>query len=330
VCAIDAEPFPVDFRMLLEGCLDMVWLACVSEHSHRFLYCSPSSSAVLGYSPEQLIAMTPKEIFTPESQQVIAEDVQKIREGQPSSMVIVEAVHSDGRHIWLENKIRVLERDPDQAMRVVIYLRDVTDRKLLQDQLAQMAFLDGLTGIQNRRAFDLALEKEWRRAARSGQPLSLILLDVDHFKKFNDTYGHLTGDDCLRAIAAAAQICLRRPDDVVARYGGEELAVLLPGTSADGAEEVAQRLCAGVMDLGIPHSGNDGRGIVTMSGGVSTAVISPRGRIQMPQGLLRAADAALYKAKALGRNQVTSSVLLKALGARLRGTPIGARPVQRD
>jgi diguanylate cyclase (GGDEF)-like protein/PAS domain S-box-containing protein len=324
------EPLPVDFRMLLEGCLDMVWLACVSEHSHRFMYCSPSSSAVLGYSPEQLIAMTPKDIFTPESQRVIAEDVQKIRAGQPASTVIVEAVHSDGRHIWLENKIRVLERDPDQAMRVVIYLRDVTDRKLLQDQLAQMAFLDGLTGIQNRRAFDLALEKEWRRAARSGQPLSLILLDVDHFKKFNDTYGHLTGDDCLRAIAAAAQICLHRPDDVVARYGGEELAVLLPGTAADGAEEVAQRLCSGVMDLGIPHSGNDGRGIVTMSGGVSTAVVSSGGRIRMPQGLLKAADAALYRAKGLGRNQIASSMLLKALGERMRGTPVGTRPVQRD
>lgn len=328
--AAAAEPPPVDFRTLLEGCLDMVWLACVSEHSHRFLYCSPSSVAVLGYSPEQLIAMTPKEVFTPESQQVIAEDVQMIRAGQPSSMVIVEAVRRDGQHIWLENKIRVLERDPDHAMRVVIYLRDVTDRKLLQDQLARMAYLDGLTGIQNRRSFDLALEKEWRRAARSGQPLSLILLDVDHFKKFNDTYGHLTGDDCLRAIAGAAQICLRRPDDVVARYGGEELAVLLPGTSADGAEEVAQRLCAGVMDLGIPHSGNDGRGIVTMSGGVSTAVVSSGGRIRMPHGLLKAADAALYKAKGLGRNQVASSVLLKALGERMRGTPDGTRPAKRD
>jgi diguanylate cyclase (GGDEF)-like protein len=244
-------------------------------------------------------------------------------------MVIAEAVRKDGRHIWLENKVRVLDRDANGTMRVAVYLRDVTDRKLLQDRLAQMAFLDGLTGIQNRRAFDLALEKEWKRAVRSGEPLSLILLDVDHFKIFNDTYGHLAGDDCLRAIAGAMRICVRRPDDVVARFGGEELAVLLPGTPADGAEEVAQRLCAKVMDLGVPHSGNDGRGIVTMSGGVSTAVACPGGRARMPQGLLAAADAALYKAKSLGRNQVAASVLLKAPG-QSRRKAAGTRPVRTD
>jgi diguanylate cyclase (GGDEF)-like protein/PAS domain S-box-containing protein len=313
-----APDYAVDYRMLLEGCLDMVWLACISEHSHRFLYCSPSSASVLGYSAEEACHLTPAEIFTPESQQVIAEDVRRIQMGEPSSTVMVEAIRKDGRPIWLENKIRVLDRAADGTMHVVVYLRDVTERKLLQDQLAQMAFMDGLTGIQNRRAFDIALDKEWRRAARNGSPLSLILLDVDHFKKFNDTYGHLTGDDCLRAIAEAVRICVRRPDDVVARFGGEELAVLLPGTAPDGAEEVAERLREGVVDLGIPHRANDGRGIVTMSGGVSTAMACSDGRVRMPEGLLQAADSALYKAKNLGRNQVAASVLLKAPGERMR------------
>jgi diguanylate cyclase (GGDEF)-like protein/PAS domain S-box-containing protein len=321
VCAeIAAQPFPVDYRMLLEGSLDMVWLARVTDHSHCFLYCSPSSLPVLGYSPEELLNMSPAGIYTPESQMTIAEDVQKIRRGEPTSMVIVEAVRKDRRHIWLENKVRVLGRG-DGTMDVAVYLRDVTDRKLLQDRLAQMAFVDGLTGIQNRRAFDLALEKEWKRASRSGEPLSLILLDVDHFKIFNDTYGHLTGDDCLRAIAGAMRTSVRRPDDVVARFGGEELAVLLPGTPTDGAEQVAHRLCQGVLDLRIPHSGNEGRGIVTMSGGISTAVACPDGRVQMPDGLLQAADTALYKAKHLGRDRVTTSVVLKAPGERLRHAP---------
>jgi diguanylate cyclase (GGDEF)-like protein/PAS domain S-box-containing protein len=310
--------------MLLEGSLDMVWLARVSHHSHGFLYCSPSSLPVLGYAPEELVGVSPAQIFTEESQQIIAEDVQRIRAGEPDSMVMVEAVRKDGRHIWLENKVRLLDRDAEGTMLVAVYLRDVTDRKLLQDQLAQMAFLDGLTGIQNRRAFDLALEKEWKRAARDGSPLSLILLDVDHFKIFNDTYGHLTGDDCLCAVAGAVRLGVRRPDDVVSRYGGEELAVLLPGTPAEGAEEVAQRLCAGVLDLQIPHSGNDGRGIVTMSGGISTAVACADGRVRMPHGLLAAADVALYQAKHQGRNQVVKSVLLKATGDRMRATPAGS------
>jgi diguanylate cyclase (GGDEF)-like protein/PAS domain S-box-containing protein len=318
VCAqLAPQTFAVDYRMLLEGSLDMVWLARVTEHSHRFLYCSPSSLSVLDYAPDELLGMSPAGIFTPESQAVIAEDVQKIRRGELTSMVIVEAVRKDGRHIWLENKVRVLDRTHD-AMHVAVYLRDVTDRKLLQDRLARMAFVDGLTGIQNRRSFDMALEKEWRRASRSGEPLSLILLDVDHFKIFNDTYGHLTGDDCLRAIAGAVRVCVRRPEDVVARFGGEELAVLLPGTGIDGAQRVAHRLCQGVSDLQIPHSGNDGRGVVTMSGGISTAVACPDGRVKMPDGLLLAADTALYQAKRLGRDQVAAAVVLKASGERMR------------
>jgi diguanylate cyclase (GGDEF)-like protein len=264
--------------------------------------------------------MSPAGIYTLESQAIIAEDVEKIRRGEPTSAVIVEAVRKDGRHIWLENKVRVLSRTADGTMHVAVYLRDVTERKLLQDRLAQMAFVDGLTGIQNRRAFDLALDKEWKRAARSGEPLSLILLDVDHFKVFNDTYGHLNGDDCLRAIAGAVRACIRRPDDVVARFGGEELAVLLPGTHTDGAAQVARRLCEGVSDLRIPHRGNDGRGVVTMSGGISTAVASPDGQVQMPDGLLLAADTALYKAKGLGRDQIAASLILKAQGERMRNT----------
>lgn len=305
----------------------MVWLVRVKGEVHTFLYCSPSTASLLGYSAEEFLGMTNADIFTPDSLVAIADDVRRVR-GEGVSTVIVEAIRKDGRRVWLENKVRVLDQAADGTLHVAIYMRDVTDRKLLEEQLSQMAFLDGLTGIQNRRAFDQALEREWKRAVRSGQPLSLILLDVDHFKLFNDTYGHLTGDDCLRAIAGAVRICVRRPEDVVARFGGEELAVLLPATETDGAREVASRLCTGVMDLQIPHSANDGRGIVTMSAGVSTAVASTGGKVQMPQGLLLAADAALYRAKKLGRNQVAASVLMKAQGNRFRSRPAAPQPSQ--
>src|SRR5271165_4652445 len=245
----------------------MVWLARVKNNVHRFVYCTPSTRLMLGYRPQEMFRLRMEQIFTPASLAIIAEDVNKINAGSESSMVVVEAMRKDGRRIWLENKVRMIHKDPDGTLHVAIYMRDVTDRKQLEDRLAEMAFLDGLTGIKNRRAFDNALTHEWKRAVRTRHPLSLILLDVDRFKAFNDTYGHQAGDDCLCAVAKAVRDCLKRPEDLGARYGGEELAVLLPETDTPGAEIVAGRLCIAVRELSIPHLGNDGRGIVTLSAG---------------------------------------------------------------
>ena len=296
--------------MLLEGSLDMIWQAKVKDGRHRFVYCSPSSVQTLGWSVEEIAHLPLEAMFTPESMLVIAEDVERISSGQPTSMVQVEAVRKDGHHIWLENKVRLLDRAPDGELSVVIYMRDVTERKRLQDQFAKLALIDGLTGIENRRAFDLAIDREWKRTLHTGLPLSLLLFDVDHFKPFNDTYGHQVGDDCLRAIACALRSAVNRPGDVVARYDGEEFVVLLPATDIEGAEILANRLCYRVADLRIPHSTNDARGVVTISGGVSTALARFGGTIKMPEGLLLAADAALYKAKHEGRNRIATSFLL--------------------
>ncbi len=165
----DSQPAPeVDFRMLLEGSLDMIWLARVKDGVHRNLYCSPSTLPILGWTVEELVHMQLESIFTPQSIAVIAEDVEKISSGQPTSMVMVEAVRKDGQHIWLENKVRLLDRTPDGELSVVIYMRDVTERKRLQDQLAKFALIDGLTGIDNRRSFDQAIDREWKRAMRTG------------------------------------------------------------------------------------------------------------------------------------------------------------------
>jgi diguanylate cyclase (GGDEF)-like protein/PAS domain S-box-containing protein len=296
--------------MLLEGSLDMIWQAKVKDGRHRFVYCSPSSVQTLGWSVEEIAHLPLEAMFTPESMLVIAEDVERISSGQPTSMVQVEAVRKDGHHIWLENKVRLLDRAPDGELSVVIYIRDVTERKRLQDQFAKLALIDGLTGIENRRAFDLAIDREWKRTLHTGLPLSLLLFDVDHFKPFNGTYGHQVGDDCLRAIACALRSAVNRPGDVVARYDGEEFVVLLPATDIEGAEILANRLCYRVADLRIPHSTNDARGVVTISGGVSTALARFGGNIKMPEGLLLAADAALYKAKHEGRNRIATSFLL--------------------
>jgi diguanylate cyclase (GGDEF)-like protein len=167
--------------------------------------------------------------------------------------------------------------------------------------LASMARFDYLTELPNRREFDRKLEEEWGRARRDGVDLSVCLIDIDHFKLYNDTYGHTGGDDCLRLVASALQKSARRAGDLVARYGGEEFGVVLPNTGLRAASERAEHICAAVRALGLPNVGSSAAPIVTTSIGV--ACRAPRGG-GMPNELLRAADAALYQAKAGGRNRV--------------------------
>lgn len=172
--------------------------------------------------------------------------------------------------------------------------------KAQADQLRQMAFLDGLTGVWNRRAFDERLQTEWLRATRSGHPLSVVLIDVDHFKRYNDHYGHQAGDDCLRRVAEVLTRQLNRPGDMLARYGGEEFVCLLPETDAAGALEVALRLERGVRAEAIPHAESGVDPSVTVSLGV--AARSGQG-CNTTAELLAGADEQLYRAKTEGRGR---------------------------
>jgi diguanylate cyclase (GGDEF)-like protein len=168
------------------------------------------------------------------------------------------------------------------------------------DLLRSMAFNDGLTGVANRRWFDERLQVEWLRCRRNKLPLSLILLDLDHFKAYNDRYGHQAGDDCLRAVAAAMKSRLGRPADLLARYGGEEFVCLLPETPTDGARAKAEDLGRAVLDLALPHADSATAPVVTISRGVATASPALDGS---PNDLLQRADAQLYAAKRAGRNR---------------------------
>ena len=175
--------------------------------------------------------------------------------------------------------------------------------KIANDQLEALSNTDGLTGIANRRSFDSGLAQEWKRAQRAGNSLALLLIDVDRFKHFNDRYGHLAGDDCLRALGQILAKEGRRPGDLVARYGGEEFVVLLPGTSLPDALERARHTQQAVWSLAIEHTGTPA-GIVTVSLGVAVQIPS---RQQSPDDLLRHADQALYQAKRAGRNRVCAA-----------------------
>ena len=169
-------------------------------------------------------------------------------------------------------------------------------------ELAALAEIDGLTNILNRRGFDRALDREWRRCARSGAPLSTVIIDVDNFKQYNDVYGHTAGDDCLRTIGEILSVTLKRPADVAARHGGEEFACILPETDGEGARFIAEEIRAAIEQAGLEHIKNDPYNCITASLGVAS--IKP-GDDVVPGDLLKNADEALYRSKASGRNRVT-------------------------
>ncbi|WP_024328496.1 diguanylate cyclase [Thioalkalivibrio sp. ALR17-21] len=170
------------------------------------------------------------------------------------------------------------------------------------DLLEQYAMLDGLTGIHNRRYFDEHLDRETRRSQRAGEPLSLIMLDIDHFKGFNDHYGHGAGDRCLQKVAETLARTLNRPGDTLCRYGGEEFVALLPGAPTSGALEVAERLRSAVEERALAHEHSSAGPVVTVSLGAAT--FDPAGEPGADmESLLARADAALYRAKNAGRNR---------------------------
>jgi diguanylate cyclase (GGDEF)-like protein len=195
---------------------------------------------------------------------------------------------------WVIGQMRVRER-LERELRTT---RDALEKQ--NAALARLADTDGLTGLHNRRHLDARMAAEVARAARERTPLSLIMMDVDFFKRYNDAYGHAAGDDCLRMVAGVLAGTVNRPADLAARFGGEEFAVLLPNTAQDGARGIAEAICRGVHAAGMAHRASD-IGVVTISAGVATLVPSPGDEVR---ALVEAADAALYAAKEAGRNRV--------------------------
>jgi len=198
--------------------------------------------------------------------------------------------------VVLNAKIRALHRLETMRRKLVDVSSELSTANRTLERLSR---LDALTGLANRRHFDSFLATETRRAARDRVPLSLILADVDHFKSYNDHYGHQAGDTCLKQIAAALRAAGRRPADLAARYGGEEFVIVLPETERDGAVDVAKSIAGAIAELGIPHSPSP-LGAVTLSQGIASLVPQPH---TPPEELLGHADQALYRAKERGRNQ---------------------------
>ena len=296
-------------------------LELIAEHSSdvialvrpdmTFSYISPSAARLFGRSPADVLNHHVAEFVAGEDLPILADATRRVMAGdQTDTTVTVRVQKGDASFLWVEVASRLIGKNATGATgdRAVV-MRDVSDRKMLEDTLRAMAMKDGLTGIANRRAFDEALLTEWKRTLREQSQMSLLLIDIDRFKAFNDAYGHQVGDDCLRSVAAALQASAPRPGDVVARYGGEELAIILPGANQSAAAVVAERVRASVEEIGIPDGLRLG-GLVTVSVGAATALARHGGSAEQPQALLSSADRALYAAKDAGRNCCRSSLVL--------------------
>lgn len=286
-------------RLLADNSSDMI---ARYSPGFRSTYVSPAARHLLAYEPGELVGKEPTDIVHPDDRALLETMlIGPLRGGQYTARATYRALRKNGREVWVESTGRRL---PSVGGFVVV-TRDVSEREESEQQLkeanrrlADLAHQDALTGLGNRRGFDDMLALEYRRAARLRIPFGIVMIDIDRFKAYNDTYGHPAGDACLRRVAAAVQQSVGRPSDFVARLGGEEFGILVPGTDNDGIRVLADRVCEAVRELRLEHQGSE-VGIVTVS--VGGAVVMPH-QTANPGELVEMADQALYFAKRSGRN----------------------------
>jgi diguanylate cyclase (GGDEF)-like protein/PAS domain S-box-containing protein len=290
-----------NFRVVAEGSSDMVTRVGLDE---RICYASPSSVRIVGWSPVQLVGTPALAGVNPQDLPRVQEAIAALRRGEvEETRITYRTRHRERSEIWVESTLRVTH-DHGDVDGVVAITRDVTQQKTLEVKLETLATVDGLTGLANRRRFDERLLEEWGRAYRERTCLSLLMLDLDHFKDYNDQYGHPAGDECLRAVAGVLAAEAKRTTDLAARYGGEEFALLLPNTDAAGCVRIGERVLREIRDLGIAHKLNFPSRIVTAS--IGGAVCRPGAeRAAGHASLVESADHALYAAKDHGRDQLT-------------------------
>jgi diguanylate cyclase (GGDEF)-like protein/PAS domain S-box-containing protein len=298
-----------EFRLLAESSSDVI--SRFDENGIRE-YVSPSAMDILGLEPERLVGKSVYAGMDKLTETLVRDAAERLKNGSTQEKLLIRHTKPTGENVWLETALSKLPASRDaSATRVVAITRDVSRHKKMQDELDVLANTDELTRLANRRFFNTRFEEMMQRARRNAAPLTLLMIDADRFKLFNDTYGHAAGDDCLRQIASVIRDCVRRPGDVAARYGGEELAVLLADTDEQGASTVAENIRARVEALGLPHEKNPPAHCVTVSIGLATLPAQTVSAITA-QALFAQADEALYRAKSSGRNQVVSATQLRS------------------
>jgi diguanylate cyclase (GGDEF)-like protein/PAS domain S-box-containing protein len=295
-------------NLITENVRDVIILA---GFDGRRSYVSPSAARWGGWKREEVLGHRSMDLVHPDDVAAALAIVKNVREGGAGSLLQCRVHPRHGDYIWVEADIRPVHDPATGALIGVLNIvRDIGERKAAEKQLRDayrtlesLAITDPLTRLANRRHFDRRMQQEWRRGLREQTPLSLLLLDVDFFKGYNDAYGHLRGDSCLQLIAESAMSVVTRASDLVARFGGEEFAIILPATPAEGALQIAHQLRLAICERRIEHAANP-PGYVTVSIGCATTLPALG---QHPASLLQLADECLYSAKRTGRNRVCSA-----------------------
>lgn len=293
------------YRFIAENSSDMIGRL---SREGKIIYISPSCKRILGYRNVELIGTNLYDKIHPEDRQYLFKQY-----GNPNELSGIVAssyriLNKNGNYIWAETTVRPVKDKSGKSSGMMFATRDVTARRTIENQLREsnsllrkLSSLDGLTEIYNRRAFDEFLLTEWDFACKHKTPLSLVLLDIDYFKQYNDTYGHIQGDECLKSVARELERFFHEKGYFAARYGGEEFAVVLPNTNAQKASQIAEEFQSVIKMMKIEHSNSKVSGIVTISIGLSCIIPMKQNDTKL---LLELADRALYKAKQNGRNRI--------------------------
>tara|TARA_Y100000589_G_scaffold254720_1_gene243592 strand:- start:210 stop:1127 length:918 start_codon:yes stop_codon:yes gene_type:complete len=294
------------YKTLLESTKAIPWK--IDWATMTFAYIGPQIETLLGWPQGSWLSANDwAERMHPEDREWVVNFCVAQSQSGLDHEADYRALTRDGRYVWIRDVVHVLRNAAGEVEALVGFMFDISERKQteqkllqLQKQLEELSYQDGLTGVANRRMFDNRLQMEWSNAQRNSLPLSLILLDIDYFKQYNDHYGHVRGDDCLKSVGQALSGAAVRPRDLLARYGGEEFVLLLPETDAQAAAQVAERCRQLIREQNIQHAHSQVAPLLTISLGVGTLVPGP---FDQPEAFLERVDSLLYKAKHQGRDQ---------------------------